>query len=1004
MHQRQHINRADSGEEAATQLSLSAGDAESETQEADDEQDNSTIPCPVIEEQQTPLPAVYDNYASVVDQALRRLDDAARRIAAVEHDRPRGPRPARLAPLRDISSEVERRSTPLPDEEAADSEQDAPPADNLPDIWPWLPGGDTGEQDVWKGQNDPLMARRFPDSVEAARIEEEDMQRAIAEGLATRTLPLVRKSTKLRRAFMFLAIMAVLALTIDSVLLSMAFLRPHHAQEQPGGPPTLILSASVVTYGQSITVYVRHFSPSGRVFLTHDIQEPLLLNNGSAVLHLAQNGSAQATVFIDNNWQPGFHTVVAEDIATHYTANAMLRVAGGPTRPSHLILGTNVLNLGAVIQGANIIQPFTLHNAGNGAITWTASSNEPWLMLSPNQGVFSSSQTISVGAQTAGLKPGDYTGMLTFSSNVGAPQSIEVTMTVRPLPTGAGSVLTVTPAVLSFTAQSDAAEPAPQFLVVSNPGSQPLSWSLTHNTPAGPNQQATPTANANWLSISQTSGVVQPGASTSIKITAQQSDLLPGTYTNMLVFSANGALNSPQNVNVSFTVQSPCSLALSAGSLSFTAVAKGSNPSNQTLNLAATPGCSGAVAWQATSSTRWLTITPANGQLSGSAGKTTTVGVNISGLAPGTYNATISLTTAQSTQSVSVTLMVQNPPPPTAPVMGASPLNLNFTAVQGQANPPGQTVTIVNTGGSSLLWHTTVNSLASSWLGASPTGGTIAAGQTGQVTVDVNASSLTPGTYVGQMVLSGTDANNAAAGGSPQTITVNLVVSPPCTLVQPSSNAVAINGIQGTASIAPQSITLRATGSCNWPLTWQAQVPGSASWLNLSASSGTFTASGQSTTISLSSNATNLAPGTYTTQVSISATDASHLQPQGSPQVISVTLTVQQPCVLQVTPAKLSFSLAQGQSSQNPQALNINETGTCGGLVSWKASTDSGSGQWLTLSASSGTNAGTINVSANTANLTPGTYNGTITISATGSAGTAVQGSPQAVPVTLTVT
>jgi hypothetical protein len=112
---------------------------------------------------------------------------------------------------------------------------------------------------------------------------------------------------------------------------------------------------------------------------------------------------------------------------------------------------------------------------------------------------------------------------------------------------------------------------------------------------------------------------------------------------------------------------------------------------------------------------------------------------------------------------------------------------------------------------------------------------------------------------------------------------------------------------------------------------------------------------------------------------------------------------VQQPCVLQVTPAQLSFSLAQGQSSQNPQTLNISETGACGGSVTWNATIDSGSSQWLALSATSGTNSGTINISADAANLAAGSYSGTITISASGSGGATIQGSPQAIPVSLTV-
>src|SRR5947209_17974500 len=147
-------------------------------------------------------------------------------------------------------------------------------------------------------------------------------------------------------------------------------------------------------------------------------------------------------MLIDANWGPGFHALQAEGVSTRYTASATLQITGaGPTRPSHLLIDTTSLDLGADVQGTSTIQTLTMHNSGDGSISWAASSNQSWLLLSPPQGVFSSSQTISVAVERANLKPGDYTGKITFSSNVGANQGVQVHMTVRPLPPNVGPVL-----------------------------------------------------------------------------------------------------------------------------------------------------------------------------------------------------------------------------------------------------------------------------------------------------------------------------------------------------------------------------------------------------------------------------------------------------------------------------------------------------------------------------------------------------------------------------------
>jgi hypothetical protein len=195
------------------------------------------------------------------------------------------------------------------------------------------------------------------------------------------------------------------------------------------------------------------------------------------------------------------------------------------------------------------------------------------------------------------------------------------------------------------------------------------------------------------------------------------------------------------------------------------------------------------------------------------------------------------------------------------------------------------------------------------------------------------------------------------------------------------------------------------TGNCVWPVTWTSSVTPTANWLALTAPGGTVKGTGQSGSTGVGANIAGLAAGTYTTKVTISASDSSGATVQGSPQSFSVTLTVLPPCVLSPpSPASLAFSIPQGQSAST-QNVTLSETGICSRPVTWKAST--GSTTWLVLSATSGTDGGSggaLGVNVNAATLVPGTYTGTITIAATDSSGTTVSGSGQTISVSLTVT
>ena len=102
----------------------------------------------------------------------------------------------------------------------------------------------------------------------------------------------------------------------------------------------------------------------------------------------------------------------------------------------------------------------------------------------------------------------------------------------------------------------------------------------------------------------------------------------------------------------------------------------------------------------------------------------------------------------------------------------------------------------------------------------------------------------------------------------------------------------------------------------------------------------------------------------------------------------------------------LTFTATLLQANPPAQTLVLSITGNCTQPVTWAASVDAGSQGWLHLGATSGiagTNGSALLVQVNTNGKLLGTYTGQITLVAVDHSGAATQGSPQAIPVTLTV-
>jgi hypothetical protein len=309
--------------------------------------------------------------------------------------------------------------------------------------------------------------------------------------------------------------------------------------------------------------------------------------------------------------------------------------------------------------------------------------------------------------------------------------------------------------------------------------------------------------------------------------------------------------------------------------------------------------------------------------------------------------------------------------PPSVPVLsvnpaiGASPTSLSFTAQQGGGNPTAQTLTISNTGGGTLSWSA---SDSTTWLSLSPASGT----GNGPVTASVATGTLTAGSYSATMTLS---ATGAASVTIPVALTVTAAPVPPAIGTSPSS--LSFTAQQGGGDPTAQTLTISSTGGGT--LSWN--VSHDATWLLHTPGAGTGTG-----TVTINVTTGTLTAGTYSGQVTLWPTGATAVT---VPVTFTITAATATPTI-NLSLSSLSYAATQGAA--NPANQNISLTNS-GGTLNWTVSDNA---SWLAVSPVSGSGSSTLTTSVNTAGLTAGTYNGTLTVSAAGT-------SSKTVAVTLTV-
>ena len=218
---------------------------------------------------------------------------------------------------------------------------------------------------------------------------------------------------------------------------------------------------------------------------------------------------------------------------------------------------------------------------------------------------------------------------------------------------GGAATLTVAPSSLIFNATQGGSAPPSQVVTLTANGAITYSSTISYSANSGA---------ATWLNLNPASGFI---SSTSVPVTvaASQVGLAAGTYTATVTFKDTANMGTFTTLNVTLTVTAAPVLSAAPTALSF-ASQVGSNPASQTVTLTAS---NGPITYT-TSYSGALTVTasPASGTVASGGNSPVTISVNATGLAAGTYTATVTFqdtTNPADKATVNVTLIVTAAPP-----------------------------------------------------------------------------------------------------------------------------------------------------------------------------------------------------------------------------------------------------------------------------------------------------------------------------------------------------
>lgn len=295
-------------------------------------------------------------------------------------------------------------------------------------------------------------------------------------------------------------------------------------------------------------------------------------------------------------------------------------------------------------------QTLQVKNSGPETLKYTLSSEADWVSFDPAEGSSTgqvNNHTISVIKNGFVARDEAYTTKILITSDqaYNNPQEVLVNLNITKNPVGEIWMNTKN---LTFSAQEGKEDPPSQNISVRNDKEGDLVYQLS--------------ADASWLTVTPSSAETGR-AEKKHAVSVDTFGMTAGSYTGTITITSPNASNSPQNVKVALNISKelPPQIHKDKTSLSFNAIAGGSDPAPQSFSVKNSGG--GTLNYDINWNPSWLGVNPAGGSSTGQT-NSHTVSVDTGGLAAGDYQGTITITdqkASNSPQTIGVILHIGSP-------------------------------------------------------------------------------------------------------------------------------------------------------------------------------------------------------------------------------------------------------------------------------------------------------------------------------------------------------
>jgi uncharacterized protein (TIGR03437 family) len=504
--------------------------------------------------------------------------------------------------------------------------------------------------------------------------------------------------------------------------------------------------------------------------------------------------------------------------ATSGSLNSLVLIFVQVRASSPLIYSLPVFDTPAVAGGAPVTKTMTV-TSGAGQIPFTVQGffdgvASAQFTIRPSSAV--TPATLELVLQPDLESPKHDQDQLTLQ--LGQQLSTPISVIIAP-PPPPSLVVPTTPLLFSFVGS---AQPQSQTVSIGNLSGISLHFAATPFTSSG----------GAWLSPTPTQGDTTLRQPVSLTITADPTGLDPGTYSGLVVITADSQPDAEIPVTMTIVPDQPA-IVLSQTGLAFKAVENGATEPAQTFRIVS--GGQTAIQWTASVNGQpsWLNLgtTAGHSQPGLENNPDITVTADATGMPAGSYYALIEVDADDAANSPQLMTVVLNVLPNNGqPVIYIRPSGLLFTGIAGGAAPPPQTISVYDLSGGSVSFLSAASYFDQmGWLFQSPSSypaPSVSAQPDGSVPVSVQTApgNLTPGIHRGSITFSFPDGSTsvvsvifqaAQAGTTPAS---RLSPRDDCT---PTDVAIQYTAASGyTAATGwPSLVQVSAIDSCNQPFT-----------------------------------------------------------------------------------------------------------------------------------------------------------------------------------------